>query len=94
MVKRSADFFSVIVWREKGENCSKYLKKGKKVAIVGSLQTRSYEDKEGVVRHITEIVASDVEFLSPRDQDEDVQVRSVTRERPQLEEISDNTLPF
>ena len=43
---RDTDFFNITVWRGRAENCGKYLKKGNKVAIVGSLQTRSYEDKD------------------------------------------------
>lgn len=86
------DFFNVTVWGNQAENCAKYLKKGSKVGIVGSLQNRKYEDREGAVRYITEIVAEQVEFLSPRQAEESVV--SVKRERPQLEEIEDNQLPF
>lgn len=89
---READFFNINVWREKGENCHKYLKKGKKVAIVGSLQTRSYEDKDGIKRNVTEIVANEVEFLTPKEQEESVV--TARRDRPQLEQIDDNQLPF
>lgn len=89
------DFFDVTVWREKGENCHKYLKKGKKVAVVGSLQNRSYEDKDGIKRTVTEIIANEVEFLSPREQqDGETVVVSKRRERPQIEAIDDNHLPF
>ena len=55
------------------------------------MQNRSYEDKEGVVRHITEIVANEVEFLTPKKEDEGVV--SVKRDRPQLEVIEEE-LPF
>ena len=89
---READYFNVTVWREKGENCQKYLKKGNKVAIVGSLQNRSYEDKDGVKRTVTDIVASDVEFLTPKQQEEDVVI--IERKRPELTPINDNQLPF
>lgn len=58
------DFFPIIAWRKTAELCGKYLSKGKKVAVVGELQNRSYEDKEGIKRYVTEIVASEVEFLS------------------------------
>lgn len=61
-----ADFFNVVVWGAKGENCAKYLSKGKKVAIVGSVQNRTYEDKNGNKRTLTEIIAEDVEFLTPK----------------------------
>ena len=95
---RETDFFNITVWRGRAENCGKYLKKGNKVAIVGSLQTRSYEDKDGIKRNVTDVVASEVEFLTPRgsqtDGDEDIATASVKRERPQLEAIDDNQLPF
>ena len=95
---RETDFFNITVWRGRAENCGKYLKKGSKVAIVGSLQTRSYEDKDGIKRNVTDVVANEVEFLSPRnaqgEDDADTGVSSVKRERPQLEAIDDNQLPF
>ena len=97
---RETDFFNITVWRGRAENCGKYLKKGNKVAIVGSLQTRSYEDKDGIKRNVTDVVASEVEFLTPKnaqggDADMDGEpVVSARRERPQLEAIDDNQLPF
>ena len=89
---RVADYFNVVTYRSQAENCAKYLKKGSKVGIVGTLQNRSYEANDGTKRTITEIVAEQVEFLSPKQAQE--QVVSVTRERPQLEEIVDGNLPF
>ena len=94
---READFFNITVWRSRAENCGKYLKKGSKVAVVGSLQTRSYEDKDGIKRNVTDIVANEVEFLTPRGaqlDDDSAPVVSTKRERPQLEAIDDNQLPF
>ena len=57
------DFFSVVAFRQLGELCSKYLGKGRKVAVVGSMQSRSYE-KDGVKRTVWELVADEVEFLT------------------------------
>jgi len=95
---RETDFFNITVWRGRAENCGKYLKKGNKVAIVGSLQTRSYEDKDGIKRNVTDVIANEVEFLTPRssqsDYEEGEEVVSAKRERPQLEAIDDNQLPF
>ena len=92
---RETDFFNITVWRGRAENCGKYLKKGNKVAIVGSLQTRSYEDKDGIKRNVIDVIANEVEFLTPKggqgEGDEDMPVR---RERPQLEAMDDNELPF
>ena len=97
---RETDFFNITVWRGRAENCGKYLKKGNKVAIVGSLQNRSYEDKDGIKRNVTDVVANEVEFLTPKSAQsdsgefDDVPVTSSKRERPQLEAIDDNQLPF
>ena len=92
---RETDFFNITVWNKQAENCGKYLKKGNKVAVVGSLQTRSYEDKDGIKRNVTDIVASDVEFLTPKSsQSDDEEVSTVSTKRPQLEAIDDNQLPF
>ena len=93
---RETDYFNITVWRVRAENCGKYLKKGNKVAVVGSLQNRSYEDKDGVKRYVTDIVASEVEFLTPKGAgaDDDTPPAVVKRERPQLEAIDDNQLPF
>lgn len=56
----------MVAWRGLGENCAKYLTKGRKVAVSGTLQTRNYEDKQGNKRTAFEVVADDVEFLTPR----------------------------
>lgn len=61
--KEQADYLSVVVWRTQAENCHKYLTKGSQCAVVGSIQTRTYE-KDGEKKYITEIVADNVEFLS------------------------------
>ncbi|MBE5744088.1 MAG: single-stranded DNA-binding protein [Clostridiales bacterium] len=94
---READFFNVIVWRGQAESCGKFLKKGSKIAVVGSLQNRSYEDKDGVKRTVTDIVASEVEFLTTNRGDDEGQevIRPVKKERLSLEPVdSDDDLPF
>ena len=91
---RETDFFNVTVWRGRAEVCGKYLRKGNKVAVVGSLQNRSYEDKDGIKRNVTDIVASEVEFLTPKGASGDDGEMPVKRERPVLEAIDDNQLPF
>lgn len=94
---RETDFFNITVWRGRAENCGKYLKKGNKVAIVGSIQTRSYEDKDGIKRNVTDIIANEVEFLTPKgsqSEDGETVISSGERQRPTLEPIDDNQLPF
>ena len=89
---RETDFFNVTVWRNQADNCAKYLKKGNKVAIVGSLQNRTYEDKDGIKRTVTEIIASEVEFLTPKNSENQQDV--VTAKKDRLIQINDNQLPF
>ncbi|HZK42883.1 MAG TPA: single-stranded DNA-binding protein [Syntrophomonadaceae bacterium] len=58
-----ADFIDIVTWRGLAENCANYLGKGRLAAVEGRLQIRSYENKEGQRRWVTEVVADDVRFL-------------------------------
>ncbi len=60
-----ADFFNVNAWRGLGENCARFLEKGKKVCVVGKISLRTWE-KDGKHGASLEVMAEDVEFLSPR----------------------------
>lgn len=64
--ERKTDFFNVVAWRGLGENVARYAKKGNKVAVSGSIELRNYEDNQGVKRTGVDIVAQDVEFLTPK----------------------------
>jgi single-strand DNA-binding protein len=57
------EWHRIIVWGKTGEACAKYLAKGRMAYVEGRIQSRSYDDKDGVKKYITEIVASDVQFL-------------------------------
>ena len=63
---READFINIVVWRAQGENCARYLTKGSQCAVVGSIQTRSYDAQDGSKRYVTEIIADNVEFCDSR----------------------------
>lgn len=81
-----ADFFRVTAWRQLGENCGKFLAKGRKVAVVGAVSVSTYQANDGSTRAQMEVTADDVEFLSPKDQ-------GYTRaELP--EGVFDDQLPF
>ncbi|MBQ6703882.1 MAG: single-stranded DNA-binding protein [Clostridia bacterium] len=99
--ERVADFFNIVAWRQLGELCGKYLAKGRKVSVIGEIQTRSYDAKDGTKRYITEIVADEVEFLTPRGQDSGSGSYERAYERPStpvapegFTEIDDDQLPF
>ncbi len=98
--ERDVDFFNIVVWRAKGENCHKFLKKGSKCAVIGRLQNSSYEANDGTKRTVTDIVADDVEFLGSRNTDGS-ETTSAPRptsapkaETTELEPIDDDSLPF
>lgn len=69
--ERDADFITIITWRQLAEVCGKYLGKGRKVGVLGSLRTRTYDGTDGVKHYVTEVVADNVEFLSPKDNQKD-----------------------
>ena len=62
--KEQSDFHNVVTWRGLADMCGKYLVKGQLVAISGEVQYRTYQDKNGAQRTVTEIIADDVEFLT------------------------------
>ena len=61
-----ADFFNIVAWSKTGEFCSKYFKKGQQVGIIGRLQTRNYDDKDGKKVYVTEVVAEETYFADSR----------------------------
>ena len=85
--EKQADFFNIVTWRGLAENCNKFLSKGKKIAVSGRIEIRSYE-QDGVKKYATDIVAEDVEFLSPKLESES---KTNNKNTPQIE---DDDLPF
>ena len=63
---RETDFFNVTAWRGTADNCAKFLKKGNKIAVSGSIQTRNYEKADGTKGFSVDIIADEVEFLSSK----------------------------
>ena len=67
--QQETDFFNIVAWRQLAELCSRYLVKGRKVAVSGSIQIRTYEAQDGTRRTAVDVVADEVEFLpSPQSQ--------------------------
>lgn len=62
------DFFRINAWNGLADTCVRFLNKGKKVAVVGELQARTYEDKQGKTRLSLDVSADEVEFLSPKEE--------------------------
>ena len=90
------DFINIVAWRGLADNCVKYLHKGDKVAVVGSLQTRNYEAKDGTKRYVVEVLADEVEFLTLK-QKNDEQPKKQTEEQQTIAgftPVEDDNLPF
>lgn len=99
--EREADFINVTVWRNQAEICHKYLKKGSKCAVVGRIQTSSYDAPDGSKRYSTDVVADEIEFVGSRNTSEGGETYTPTesktsskKESAELEEIDDDSLPF
>ncbi len=65
-LKEQTNWHNIVLWRKLAENAKEYLQKGSPVYIEGKIQTRSYDDKDGNKRWITEIVADRMQFLGRR----------------------------
>lgn len=63
---KTADYFDIIAWRNLADNCARYLFKGSKVGIVGTMQRRTYTDSKDIKRTAYDVIAESVEFLSPK----------------------------
>lgn len=73
--ERQADFINVTAWRQTADFVTRYFRKGSMIAVQGSIQTRSYEDKNGNKRVAVEIVADNVSFCGSRNSDNNAQNR-------------------
>lgn len=93
---KQVDYIDVVAWRGTAEFVSKYVKKGSLVAVTGSLQTRSYEDKAGNKRTVYEVLASNVYFAENRRKDENKASTAQLDAEVDFEEITDDEddLPF
>lgn len=97
--ERKTDFFNVTAWRGTGEAVAEYARKGNKVAVTGSIELRNYTDNDGVRRTAIDIIAQDVEFLTPRQSENNEDVgHDVPRgkgRKPALQSFDDDgDIPF
>lgn len=64
--QQDADFINVSVWGVQAENVARYMAKGRQVAVEGRIQTRNYDDKDGKKVYVTEVIATNVQFLDSK----------------------------
>ncbi len=101
-----ADFFRVSAWRQLGEICAKYLAKGRKVCVVGSVSAQAFTGNDGQARASLEVNADDVEFLTPKGEGGDLPASAAAPARAQTPsygnapqgggfvQVDDEDLPF
>lgn len=65
--REETEWFTIIAWNRLAEICDQYVRKGKKVYIEGRLTQRTYKDREGIARVAVEVIANEMELLSPRE---------------------------
>jgi single-strand DNA-binding protein len=82
------DFIPVVTFKATAESCAKFLRKGSQAAVTGSLQTRTYDAKDGTKRYVTEVIADEVQFLSKRDTEQ------TESGAPDMGAETDDELPF
>ena len=100
--EREADFINIVVWRAQADNCYKYLKKGSKAGVVGTLQTRAYDGNDGTRKYATEVVAEEVEFLASKGASNSEEAEAPAGSKSsgksdvvnKFEPIDDDNLPF
>ena len=90
--ERETDFLPVVCWRQTAEFVQRYLAKGRKVAVEGSIQTRSYDAQDGSKRYVTEIIADSMETVGSRE--DGARKPESAQQNGGFTEVDDDELPF
>ena len=96
--ERQADFINIVAWDKTAEFCSKYFKKGQQVGIIGRIQTRNYDDKDGKKVYVTEVVAEEAYFADTKKEDSPFGNQPVSNPfatpNNEFKPVTDDDLPF
>lgn len=93
--QRQADFISCVAWKQTAEFIQKYFRKGNRIGIAGSIQTRSYEDQNGQKHFITEVLAEEAEFVESQEKPQQAeQPQEVVQQVQEEPEGIQGELPF
>lgn len=92
--KRQADFIDVVAWRSTADFICKYFRKGHLIAVQGFLQTRTYTDKDGNKRKVTEVVVEKVSFAESKKRDDQPRKEDQYEAEEPDSYTSDDDLPF
>lgn len=91
--QRQADFINCVAWRQTATFIQKYFRKGNRLAVIGSIQTRSYEDKNGQKVFVTEVIADEAEFVESNNAQATAPAQQAPEPEPQAQEEGGG-LPF
>ena len=90
--EKETDFINIVTWNKTAEFCSKYFKKGQQVGVIGRMQTRNYEDKDGKKVYVTEVIAEEVYFADSKKEEENYVPND---EQPiPVSDLNNDDLPF
>ncbi len=102
--ERQTDFINIVAYSKLAEFSEKYLKQGTQICICGRMQTRNYEDKNGITRYVTEVIAEEIDFAdSAKKADESIlwanpqnsnEENNTTTENTTNSTLADDDLPF
>lgn len=102
--QQQTDFINCVAWRGTAEFVAKYFSKGSRIGVVGTIQTRTYNDQNGNKRYVTEVVADEVEFAGSKTQNQDMQKPTEQESRTadelfaedlaDFQPLDDSELPF
>ena len=102
--QQQTDFINCVAWRGTAEFVAKYFSKGSRIGVVGTIQTRTYDDQNGNKRYVTEVVADEVEFAGDKAQNQDMQKPTEQESRTadelfaedlaDFQPLDDSELPF
>jgi len=88
------EWHNIVAWRGLAEICDKYLHKGKQVYIEGKIQTRKYQDRDGVERYITEIIAGQMQMLGRNPESQHQGAQHQDQPAPQAPQAGQDDIPF
>ena len=91
--ERQADFIQIVAWNKTAEFCSKYFKKGQQVGVIGRIETRNYDDKDGKRVYVTEVIAEEVYFADSKKEDNSNAPFENTNTQ-EFTPVTDDDLPF
>lgn len=93
--QEKTEWHKVIVWEKLAELCNQYLTKGSQILVTGKLQTRSFTDQNNIKKYTTEVIAQNIEFLSPKNENKQQPQQTQQQYQPQQQQqFNTDDIPF